>query len=252
MNLELENKTVLITGSSRGIGYGIAKSFITEGARVFITSRDINTCRSAALSLGEQAHAFACDFTKEELVQSLSNKLKSLQLSLDILICNVGSGAAKKDPLPSEEELERVLNLNLKAAVNAVRVFYPFIKERSGSILFISSIAGLESFDAPVSYCMAKAALNTFAKNLSRTAAADGVRVNTIAPGNVFFENGSWDLKQKSDQAAVAAMLEKKVPLARFGTPEEIGAACAFLCSQRSGFTTGSLLTIDGGQSARI
>ena len=126
----------------------------------------------------------------------------------------------------------------------------PMLRDSKGSLLFISSIAGIEAFGAPVDYSTSKTAIISFAKNVSRKLAKE-VRVNVIAPGNIWFSNGSWDKKMKTDKKQVDKILSS-VPMERFGTPKEIGDAAAFLCSERAEFITGSTLVIDGGQTVGI
>ena len=138
------------------------------------------------------------------------------------------------------------------AAVEAARAFLPLLEAAGGNLLFIASITGLEAFGAPVDYSTAKAALIAFSKNLARKMGPRGVRVNALAPGNVIFPGGDWDQKKTDDPARVEGMLRASVPLARFGTPEEIGAAAAFLLSPRAAFITGTCLVVDGGQTVGI
>ena len=114
--------------------------------------------------------------------------------------------------------------------------------------IYVSSIAGIEALGAPTDYSTAKTAVISLAKNLARKSAPD-VRVNVLAPGNIFFENGSWDKKIKKDKKSVDEMISSEVPMKRFGTPEEVGDAAVFLCSDKAKFITGTTLVIDGGQT---
>ena len=109
----------------------------------------------------------------------------------------------------------------------------------------------MEAFGAPVDYSTAKSAVAALAKNMSRKLAAD-VRVNVIAPGNVYFEGGSWDEKIKEDPERVMQIIESTVPMNRFGTPEEIADSAVFLCSERASFITGSAMVVDGGQTVGV
>jgi len=125
------------------------------------------------------------------------------------------------------------------------------LEKSKGSILFISSIAGIESLGAPVDYSTAKTAVIAFAKNMARKLATR-VRVNVIAPGNIYFKGGVWDKKIKSNPESVKKIIATTVPMNRFGTVKEIANAAVFICSSKSSFTTGSVLVIDGGQTANI
>jgi 3-oxoacyl-[acyl-carrier protein] reductase len=123
------------------------------------------------------------------------------------------------------------------------------VDAQRGSIVLIGSIAGLESLGAPIPYGTAKAALEHYGKDLARRVGRYGVRVNTVAPGNILCPGGAWERKLDADAAGVNAMIAAEVPLGRFGAPEEIGAAVAFLASDRAAFLTGSCLVADGGQT---
>ncbi len=248
---------MLVTGSSRGIGLAIATAFLNEGARVVLTSRDQAALDRLKERLARDfsAHsmlAWACDFTDGKAISDLRDRIVAAWNGLDILVVNVGSGRSVADPIPPVSHFRRIVQLNFDSAVDTVREFYPLIQKTRGNILFITSIAGLEAFGAPVDYAAAKSALNAFAKNLARKVGGDGVRVNCIAPGNIYFEGGSWAEKIEADPEKIQKMLETAVPLRRFGRPEEIAAAAVFLASECSAFTTGACLIIDGGQTVSV
>ena len=131
--------------------------------------------------------------------------------------------------------------------MNSVRVFSPFINN-SGVITFISSIAGIENLNTPTEYGVAKSAINTFSKILSHKL-APRIRVNAVAPGNIYFKDGTWDLKNSENPELVSEMLENNVPLKRFGKPEEVADLVLFLSSEKAEFITGACITIDGGQT---
>ena len=118
-------------------------------------------------------------------------------------------------------------------------------------MLFISSITGIEAIGAPVDYSTAKTAVIAFAQNLARKVAPE-VRVNVIAPGNIHFPGSSWEEKIQTDPKIIEQMLQTKVPMKRFGNPQEIADAAAFLCSARASFITGSVMVVDGGQTVSL
>lgn len=130
-----------------------------------------------------------------------------------------------------------------------MREFLPLLEKVSGNILFISSICGLEALNAPIDYSVAKSALQTFSKHLSKKLAYKGIRVNCLVLGNIFFPGGVWDLKMKENADKVNEMLRNNVPLNRFGNPNEIAYASLFICSEYASFITGTVLVIDGGQT---
>jgi len=125
------------------------------------------------------------------------------------------------------------------------------LKKSQGVLLFISSIAGIEAFGAPTDYSTAKSAIIALAKNMARKLAPT-VRVNVVAPGNVYFKGGSWDDKIKKNKKLVDNMIKATVPMKRFATPEEIADAAIFLCSGAASFITGETLVVDGGQTVSV
>jgi len=125
----------------------------------------------------------------------------------------------------------------------------PHLIKSSGNIVLTGSIAGIEEIGAPIPYSVSKAALTMYAKGLSKKLAEHHIRVNSIAPGNIIFKGGNWDKKNQNDPEGIQKMLKGKVPLKKFGTPEDIGNMVTFLLSERSGFITGSCVVIDGGQT---
>jgi 3-oxoacyl-[acyl-carrier protein] reductase len=123
------------------------------------------------------------------------------------------------------------------------------IKQNGGSIILISSIAGHEVLPAPIPYSVAKAGVIVVCKNLSRHLAPHNIRINAVAPGNIFVKEGTWDKKIKEDPGGVKQYIETEVPMKRLGKPEEIADAVVFLASERASFITGACLIVDGGQT---
>ncbi len=256
MNLHLEKRHILVTGASRGIGLAIAEGFLREGASVMLVARGSECLEKAAFDLqaryeSDRVYAETCDCRSLAALSELRKKIKMQWGSLDVVVANVGDGRSVPDPIPEPEQWDRIWQSNFESALSTARVFLPMLKKSSGNLLFVSSIAGLEAFGAPVDYSTAKAAVIALAKNMAKKVAPE-VRVNVIAPGNVYFPKGSWDEKQKLNPDRVKSMIESTVPMRRFGTPEEIADATVFLCSDRAKFITGSVLVVDGGQTGKV
>ena len=253
MNLNLNNKKVLITGASRGIGLAVAESFLQEDAKTCLVSRGSKGLFENEKKLQdiyglENSFACKCDCTNIESLNSLKNRVKDKWGSLDIIIVNVGDGRSVPDALPDDEQWQKTWNSNFESALQTARTFLPMLEKSKGCLLFISSIAGLEAFGAPTDYSTAKTAIIALAKNMARKLAPD-VRVNVIAPGNVYFEGGSWDEKIKQDKKRVDEIIKSTVPMNRFATPQEVAGSVVFLCSDKASFITGATLVIDGGQT---
>jgi 3-oxoacyl-[acyl-carrier protein] reductase len=169
---------------------------------------------------------------------------------LDALIANIGSGHGTLGWQVDAAEWTGVFETNFHGAVRLVTEALPqMVEAKRGGIVLISSIAGVESSPAPLPYSSAKSALIVYAKNLARQVAAAGVRVNAVAPGNIFFEGGSWAANLEARRDAVLKHIADEVPMQRFGTPEEIADLVVFLCSPRASFITGACIVADGGQT---
>jgi len=256
MNFNLSNKKVLITGASRGIGLAIAESFLQEGAKICLVSRGSKALFENEKKLQgayglESSFACKCDCTNIESLNSLKNKVKDRWSSLDIVVVNVGDGRSVSDALPDDEQWQKTWNSNFESALQTARIFLPMLEKSKGVLLFVSSIAGIEAFGAPTDYSTAKTAIIALAKNMARKLAPT-VRVNVIAPGNVFFDGGSWDEKIQQDKERLDEIIKSTVPMNRFATPQEIADSAVFLCSDRASFITGATLVIDGGQTAGV
>ena len=126
------------------------------------------------------------------------------------------------------------------------------LKKSKGTLLFISSIIGMEAFGAPTDYSTAKSVIIALAKNMTRKLASDGERVNVFAPGYEYFKGGSWDEKIQQDKKRVDKILKSTVPMNRFAIPQEIANSAVFLCSDRASFITGTTLVVDGGQTVGV
>lgn len=241
MNLGLEGRRALVTGSSRGIGRSIAETLEREGCAVTLTGRN------RPENLLVRGSFFQGDLTVAAVREELAVSVE--RMGLDVLVLNLGSGRSKRPLAEDEAEWHRMLSLNLDSAASLFRRLVPALEKSRGCALFVSSIAGLEASGAPTSYTAAKAALNAFAKAASRELGPRGVRVNIVCPGNILFPGSSWEVRLAADRVGVEEMLRREVPLGRWGRPEEIADAVAFLCSERAAFVTGATIVADGGQT---
>lgn len=254
MNFQLKQKRVLVSGSSRGIGRGIAEAFLSEKARVAVSGRERAVLKQTVSELrekhGEDEVLLCCgDLTSEPHIRRTLNRVRREWGGLDVLVLNLGSGRSRPGLVPAEE-WRRVLELNLVAALEMLRLAADLLaKGRQPSVVFIGSIAGQEAVGAPIAYGAAKAGLQHAMKTAAQQLAPRGIRVNMVAPGNIMFPGGTWERKSDEAPEATATMLRSHVPLQRFGTVEEVGACAAFLASRQAAFVTGSCLNVDGGQT---
>lgn len=255
MDLHLADKVVCVTGSSRGIGLAIAESFLQEGARVVLTGRDERHLATVSATLRERWGAdrllqFAGDLTQDEVIQESVEAIRSRWGRLDVLVANLGTGRGIRGWALHHEDWTNLLGANLIAASLVVTHAVPLMRQGGGgSITFIASLAGLESLPAPLPYTSAKAGLIALGKVLSRELAPHHIRVNVVAPGNIYFPDGVWDRKQREDPHAVETYLKVEVPMNRLGRPQEVADMVAFVSSSRAAFLTGASIVVDGGQS---
>jgi 3-oxoacyl-[acyl-carrier protein] reductase len=256
MDLQLTDRVAFVAGSSRGIGRAIAETLLGEGCRVCITGRTSSALDEATLGLskqfGHKVFGIQGDLTAKSFIDEALAAVNRRWGGPDILVANVGGGRGKPGWELENVEWERLFNLNFFGSVRLAQAAIPYLQPRGGSILFIASMVAVEATPAPLPYSAAKAALVNYSKNLSRTVAADRIRVNCLAPGNVLFDGGSWDHHLKERREEVERYVSTEVPQKRFGTPEEIAKFAAFLVSPNSSFATGGCYIMDGGQTRRV
>lgn len=248
MDLGLKHKVALVVGSTRGIGLAIAAALAREGCKVILNSRDKVRLEAASSGLEGDIDIYPADVTSDSECSRLMEYIRKQYGTLDILVSNVGSGRSVAPGEETLDEWKRVLDINLLSATNIVTAARDIMTRGTGSVLCVSSICGIETLGAPLTYSAAKAALNSYVKGVSRVLGADGIRINAIAPGNILDEGGTWERKIEKDRQSVENMLDKEVALGRLGTPEEIADFAIFLVSGKASFATGAIFIVDGGQ----
>jgi 3-oxoacyl-[acyl-carrier protein] reductase len=255
MNLGLTNKVAVVTGSSRGLGLATAKSLAAEGCRVCISARGEERLRDAAAEVSRAAGdanrvlAVAADLTTADGVQSVVERATSAFGGLDILVNNLGvaGGAGLLDT--SDEQWQEAFDQTLIPAIRASRLAVPHMQRRGGGVIVIvASIFGREA-GGRMTYNAVKAAEISLAKSLAQQLASSGIRVNSVSPGSILFEGGSWWRRQQADPAAIAEFVKRELPFGRFGRAEEVGDVIAFLCSDRASWISGTSIVVDGCQS---
>ncbi len=248
MDLELAGKVALVTGSSAGIGLGIARVLAHEGATVVLNGRDAARLEEARVAL-PGASSFVADVRDPGGCQDLVKNVVACLGRLDILVCNVGSGASVPPGHETPDEWRRVLDINLHASTQMVWAATDALASSGGNAVCISSICGLEALGCPVPYAAAKAALESFVRNIARPLGKLGVRINSVAPGNIMFSGSTWERKLAADEAGVNAMLQREVALRALGRPEDVARLVTYLASPMAAFITGATYVVDGGQT---
>jgi 3-oxoacyl-[acyl-carrier protein] reductase len=264
VNLQLADKVAIVTGSSRGLGLASAKALAAEGCRVCLCARGAEALAQAAAEVraladshpgtgdGSNVVAVVGDLATSEVAASVVDATIKAFGGVDILINNVGKAQGGELLDTSDEIWQEALDQTLYPAIRMSRLVVPHMKQRGGgSIVMIASIWGRES-GGRMTYNAVKAAEISLAKSLAQQLAKDGIRVNSVAPGSIMFPGGSWDKRQQADPAGIAEFVRREMPFGRFGRPEEVGAAVAFLASPRASWISGSCVPVDGCQSRSL
>jgi NAD(P)-dependent dehydrogenase (short-subunit alcohol dehydrogenase family) len=245
---DLTGKVAIVTGSSRGIGRSIALTMASLGARVVVSSRKREACEAVAEEIranGGEAIVIPCNISRKEEVEALISGTKSQLGGIDILVCNAAVNPYY-GPLSGIDDsaFDKVMNANVKSNLWLCNMAMPHIAERGGgSVVIISSIAGLRGSPGIGAYGISKAADFALARQLALEWGPQNVRVNCIAPGLIKtdFARALWEDEDR------LAYRESGTPLRRIGMPDEIGGVAAFLASPAASFMTGEVVTVDGG-----
>lgn len=244
--MRLKDKVAVITGGSRGIGLATAKAFLKEGATVIITaSTQANADRAASALQGEfpgsRVGGISPELTSYASVQEAFRQVKEQFGPIDILVNNAGVSESTPITAYTEELYDKVMDLNVKGAVNAIRaVTEDMVRQGSGVILNTSSMVSVYGQPAGVAYPASKFAVNGLTLSLARELGPKGIRVNAVAPGIT-----ETDMMKAVPKEVIEPLIAQ-IPLRRLGQPEDIANAFVFLASQEASYITGVVLQVDG------
>jgi len=247
MEISFSEKNVLVTGASRGIGRSIALGFADCGANVSICARGPEALRKTEGELkskGHKVHAATCDLANAAAVTQYVKDAAAALGGIDVLVNNASGFGGRDD----EEGWRVSVDVDLMASVRASHAALPFLERAGGSIIHISSIAGLRSSVRFPPYGAVKAALIQYTRNQAMRFASKRIRVNCIAPGSIEFPGGMWGNAKTENPAFYKTVLDG-IPSGRLGRPEEIASVALFLASDLASWVTGQTIAADGGQA---
>lgn len=240
--MNLSGKKALVTGASGGIGGAIAKALVAAGADVAISGTRVEALEALNSELGGKAKILPCNLTDAAAVEALPGQAETALGGLDILICNAG---VTKDTLAmrmKDEDWQAVIDINLTATFRLNRaVLKPFMKQRGGRIINISSVVATMGNPGQANYCASKAGMIGMSKALAAEVGSRGITVNCVAPG--FIKTAMTDKLNEEQAARITA----NIPAGKLGTPEDIAAGVVFLASDSASYITGQTLHINGG-----
>jgi len=255
VDLQLRDKVAIITGSSRGLGLATARALATEGCLVTLCGRTADTLDAAARDVAAHAggadrvRAVRGDVSDVRGVEAIVAAAVETFGGIDVLVNNVGLGRGGDLLATSDEEWQEAFDQTLAPAVRMSRLAVPHMKTRGGgSIVLIASIFGREA-GGRMTYNAVKAAEISLGKSLAQQLAGANIRVNSVSPGSILFEGGTWWKRQQENPAAIAEFVTRELPFGRFGRPEEVADVVTFLASPRASWISGTSVVVDGCQS---
>jgi 3-oxoacyl-[acyl-carrier protein] reductase len=254
MDLELAGKVAIVTGGSRGLGRAAAAALASEGANVVICARGEQALNNAAADLqktaasGSRVVPVVADLSTEAGVNAVVDSAIKTFGRLDVLVNNIGLARGADLEATTDADWQEAFDQTLFPAIRMSRLAAPHLRVQGGAIVIVSSIFGREA-GGRMTYNAVKAAEISLTKSLAQQLAKDQIRVVSVAPGSILFEGGSWWKRQQADPDGIAKFIKQELPFGRFGKPEEVGNAIAFLASPKASWISGTTVVVDGCQS---
>ena len=240
--MNFKDRSVIVTGGTRGIGRAIGTAFAAAGARVVISGRNGETAAEVASQIDGEVHGLALDVTNTESVQKFFSAALEILEGLDVVVANAGITRDKLVMALKDEDWDEVLDTNLKGAFLCVReAVRPMIRNRSGRIIAVTSVIGLTGNPGQGNYAASKAGLIGLVKSLAQEVASRNITVNAVAPGMI-----DTDMLADLPETARQVLIER-IPAGRPGTVEEVAGTVLFLASDAASYVTGEVIRVDGG-----
>lgn len=262
MDLQLKEKTILVAGSSTGLGFGVAEAVAAEGANVSMASSNKNKIDAAAKKLREKyqtnIRGYVCDLTDAGAIQHWVDDSLEAYGNIDGLVVNAGGPTPGKFDNFDDAAWHKAYDLTLMSAVRLIRAVLPTMRAQgSGAIVTMTSMSVKEPIDILLLSNVFRSGVVSLVKSLSRDLAAEGIRINNLVPGRMDTDRTRSVDKMMSEKRGINYEQQRDeqqriIPAQRYGTSEEFGKAAAFLLSDVSSYTTGSTMTVDGGKTQTV
>ena len=250
--MRLADKVAIITGAGAGIGASTAELFAREGARVVIADQDANAAATIAKRIGAQAVALSADVRKSADAKTMVDGAVQAFCRIDILVNNAGRGILGTVVTTTEDDWDDIMAVNLKGVFLCSKHAIPVMKANGGgTIVNVASTISVVGIPDRAAYVASKGGVAALTRAMALDHVADNIRVNSVAPGVIWSNYYDKMMQQVPDPAAFKKGLQDRAPMGRIGEPKDVASAILYLASDESCFVTGSMMTMDGGYTAR-